>query len=263
MSHTTQCYPLAQVHEWVGSIRPAPSATQAAAAQPVGFIQLYVHDYNIAQEVQRSGSSAHGLNPSLIMQLRNMLKQCNPYVAHFTSAHERVGADTPEAVLVFRKPEADNWLQRHQYAIPQTSQIAAFTVTNSDDVLPSDVVVYVNNHGTGMSGLRRVSHLHLSAHPLLWPLLFPNGDAGFAPRTYLLGAAQRASTTQRQAQQEALTAATDAGAGTASADAAGSAAGKHEYVSARELMAYRMQVSTHTRTHTYTHAPTTLGPAPS
>jgi hypothetical protein len=146
------------------------------------FLQQYIVDPQVNAAVAAGKKSNSEVNQCLLTQLRTTLTHCNPYAKDCSTQAHRA-ANAPDAVLVYQRPKASNdWLSNHTYLKPKLATTAQeLALLRVGDGCRGALMLNVHAKPEGQWNLQNVSNIHHAADPLLFPLLHPNGDAGFSP----------------------------------------------------------------------------------
>ncbi|PNY08607.1 ATP-dependent DNA helicase PIF1 [Trifolium pratense] len=138
------------------------------------FAQLYIYDTD--NEVSnrllhfRDHSSAHGLDPTLVADLLEVMDSYNKLVQSFRMVRDfcRVNSNVPVRLRLFQNRAFD----ARTYNVPAVDEIAALIVGDFD-VSQDERDIVVRERG-GL--LQRIHETHSKYMPLQYPLLFPYGE---------------------------------------------------------------------------------------
>jgi hypothetical protein len=151
-----------QVYHRVGSLLPSSNEQHK-------FLQIYFMG-DALQEAKQRCSNLPGVRREIVMDLQQMLHQCNNYVHVFKSALQRMPTDAYKVVIRADKKPAGEHAGR--FNEPVTNEVAVVIMGNEFD--RRDIVLEKTNNR-----LQRISETHRSYDALQYPLLFPEGEDGY------------------------------------------------------------------------------------
>ena len=142
------------------------------------FAQLYVHDPATENTIRFKNMSLptsmtnkeKEIMTILLVKLRQMLTECNPFVKDLMHICEIPDDELKEGKLIISCKERPKGAHERKYNIQQNlSEVSVFT--NS---MPGDMVLRKRG-----GGLQQIYDIHPSAQPLHFVLLFPFGTKGY------------------------------------------------------------------------------------
>jgi hypothetical protein len=181
------------IHHYIGGILPDDGATQNfAQVRNIINTQIYFNDEEAGFN-RRRGIFA-GLKMETHSFILGILRAHNPYVGAFKAAYELLAGNhaIDEFRIVF---DTGNTREFHQRVVnaPMTNEVAAIVAGNftDPDFGKRCLAVPLRNGGP----LKIVNQLSSCADPLSYPLLFPNGEAGWS--RFLIGTDGKKITMQK------------------------------------------------------------------
>ena len=161
------------IYHNIGPMMPGGVADQAPR-----FAQLYFYDTD--HELQNRLHHVPELDVDVLRTLQSMMHRTNPYAQAFRSAAATMQDNCiSEMRMIIVETRANGW----HYLAPRASEVAVIMPGQGDEsnIGHRDIVV---NYCNG--GLKRISNLHRSYMPLVYVLLFPNGEDRWHPYIPLL-----------------------------------------------------------------------------
>ena len=147
-----------------------------SSGHPV-FSQLFVVDSQTALN-ERMGRRENEKCRSDVMELLDeQIRQSNPYAAAYKNLKEVEAANGPcaDLQLVFKKDASKD---ARRYNEPTTNEVSVVFV--GPDGMPPEEIDFVVHLKDG--NIREISHTSPNSDPMAYPLLFPNGEAGWHER---------------------------------------------------------------------------------
>jgi len=143
--------------------------------QILRFLQAYV--YNTANEMQNRQLQNPNLRQEILMALKDLLGQANPYVNIFVRAANRIVANPEEEVRVVITAGRNHGeeVDPRWYNAPLADEVTMILLGELREVGNRDVIVQRRYEG----GLFRMSELAPSYDPLQYLLLFLVGEDGW------------------------------------------------------------------------------------
>ena len=143
------------------------------------FSQIYIFDSN--NELANRLAWNAGLDKQILLDLQNMLHQCNPYVACFKHAADVFSrSKESENLKLVLKQDTNKDLRR--YNLPTASEIAVIIPNCSSD-LPTnrDIVLSNTSNNPDAHDITHIKETNQYYDPLHYVLIFPYGDVGWRP----------------------------------------------------------------------------------
>ena len=131
-------------------------------------------------EVQNRLRSFSHLDPDLLKEMQEMIKQINPYAQTYIHAGDILRKNPAADIQLVLKATRET-IDPRRYNVPTGSDIAVIIPTDIGDIDKTrDVVVYKNAtcHPNGHS-LMKINVQHPMYDPLMYVLMFPYGDKGW------------------------------------------------------------------------------------
>jgi hypothetical protein len=157
----------------MGSLRPSEG-------EPTKFAQIYIHDGNSEQAIDRRMTVAHLGNPihrQIFQQLQDMLHQCNPYVHVFLQAFQVIDAKPPhERHNISAHLTVNSNADPRTHNLPTTEEVAVILPSGAEEGVSKDLIVRYQD-----GRLFELNDCNSMYQPLLYVLLFPRGETGWHP----------------------------------------------------------------------------------
>lgn len=167
----------------MGSILPPGGVNDVNNAK---FSQLYIYDGE--EMVRRRNGIMTSLDPVVILDLHEMLKEINPFVQRYRQAVSLPPLPCTLAQIEIHRQDEDVDLQLvltnnqdpdadpRQYNMPTAQEVAAIVPGDNDaeDADHRDIVLR-----TRTGRFSRIWETHSAHDPLTYPLMFPHGTNGW------------------------------------------------------------------------------------
>ncbi|UYV68762.1 hypothetical protein LAZ67_6000728 [Cordylochernes scorpioides] len=171
------CYRIhGQIYHLTGPLHPHGNRAPS-------YAQLYILDSEAANNTRIAASRPLECHPGILTLLDSVLRRVNPYTSAYRQMHQVELAEEHRARIENRQMCQVQMLirQNHcrdlrRYNAPSVSEVAAIFV-DQDGHVPSNRDIAVFPHDCG---LVRISPLNPNCDPMIYPLLFPAGDPGWA-----------------------------------------------------------------------------------
>ncbi|XP_047136847.2 uncharacterized protein LOC124813603 [Hydra vulgaris] len=162
-----------QILHRVGNLRPAEGCLPK-------YCQLYIYDPNAAVSFRIEQPGNDGCIHELMQLLQTLINQENPFALAFKNMAEVEDEEIRQAALEGRPTSVVrmSFLEGHdrrRYNLPSHEEVA--TVFVGDDGAPPasrEIVIYPRGQP-----LRTISSMSANLDPLVYPIFFPRGDAGW------------------------------------------------------------------------------------
>ena len=162
-----------QIHHHIGPLLPYNQRNPVNA-------QVYFNDENHVNNRQNYSS---GLDAFILMRLQAMLNDdcANPFVLQFKRA-ATIYKQNPHADIQIRIVTNKD-VDRRRYNQPTAQEVAVIIpgFGESDHSNEREVLVFEKN-----GYVKKINTNHAAYDPLMYPLIFPSGQLGWAPNTILL-----------------------------------------------------------------------------
>lgn len=158
-----------QISHWIGSLYPQDGG-------PPRFLQLYMCDIEneVVNRIRAFREDNNVvLSADIVACLSDMLTANNEYVRTFKTAKEISQSMSLDSYAV----RLFNTIPDRRYGPPVAGTLGC--IVCGDDVGGASYDVFIYSK-TGLP--QRISKLHPSYMPLMYPLLFPYGEAGWSPQ---------------------------------------------------------------------------------
>ncbi|XP_023736845.1 uncharacterized protein LOC111884761 [Lactuca sativa] len=158
-----------QISHWIGSLYPQDGG-------PPRFLQLYMCDIEneVVNRIRAFREDNNVvLSADIVACLSDMLTANNEYVRTFKTAKEISQSMSLDSYAV----RLFNTIPDRRYGPPVAGTLGCIVCGDDVGGASYDVVIYSK---TGLP--QRISKLHPSYMPLMYPLLFPYGEAGWSPQ---------------------------------------------------------------------------------
>ena len=148
--------------------------------QPPSFSQLYIYQPEEANTIRSKNDVAKKCLPEVMEVISHTLEQCNPYVFHYKTMHQKILEENERARAAGTEPlQIRLYLRtgpdRRRYNTPLHDEVAVlFTGTDGAPDIPPDVLVYPCNEP-----LRKISIYSPNCDPMSFPMFFPSGEPGW------------------------------------------------------------------------------------
>lgn len=149
-----------QVFHRIGSLLPCKGK------QP-SFAQIYFIE-NETQQTERRTTVISGLDKMIVMELQDMLHNCNELVRQFKTAVSR--KDLTITIHSVRPPTGEH---PGRYNAPTTNEVAAIVV--DQDAKQRDIIIRRRDNE-----LQRIAETHRSYDSFQYPLVHPDGSDGYS-----------------------------------------------------------------------------------
>ena len=187
-----------QVCHRTGTLHPAQGI-------PPLYGQLYIYDSSTSLNMRMEHrANADVCDRSAMEIVQSVMLNLSPYAMAFKHMHE-VEEEENRCAQIENRPSSEVVMRllrgkdRRRYNLPHHSEVAAIFVGNNGappNSLQRDIVVYPRNRP-----LHNVSILSPNLDPMIYPLLFPRGEAGYSvnmPHEAAFATAARTTITMSQ-----------------------------------------------------------------
>ncbi|XP_065680942.1 uncharacterized protein LOC124817329 isoform X3 [Hydra vulgaris] len=162
-----------QILHRVGNLRPAEGCLPK-------YCQLYIYDPNAAVSFRMEQPGNDGCIYELMQLLQTLINQENPFALAFKNMAEVEDEEIRQAALEGRPTSVVRMSlleghDRRRYNLPSHEEVAIVFV--GDDGAPPasrEIVIYPRGQP-----LRTISSMSANLDPLVYPIFFPRGDAGW------------------------------------------------------------------------------------
>nr|XP_047126443.1 uncharacterized protein LOC124807868 [Hydra vulgaris] len=162
-----------QILHRVGNLRPAEGCLPK-------YCQLYIYDPNAAVSFRMEQPGNDGCIHELMQLLQTLINQENPFALAFKNMAEVEDEEIRQAALEGRPTSVVRMSlleghDRRRYNLPSHEEVAIVFV--GDDGAPPasrEIVIYPRGQP-----LRTISSMSANLDPLVYPIFFPRGDAGW------------------------------------------------------------------------------------
>ena len=144
------------------------------------FSQIYIFDSN--NELANRLAWNAGLDKQILLDLQNMLHQCNPYVACFKRTAD-VFSRSKESENLKLVLKQDTYKDLRRYNLPTASEIAVIIPNYSSD-LPTNRDIVLFKRSSNNPDAHDITHIKKTKQyydPLHYVLIFPYADVGWRP----------------------------------------------------------------------------------
>ena len=161
---------------------------------PPLYGQLYIYDGGRALRERIENVANHGCDENVMEKVQNVMDRESPYAAAYRHMAE-VEQDENMLAAAENRPSSETimYINRRgdvrRYNLPHYEEVAVIFVGNNGappDASQRDIVVYPRNQA-----LRNISIHSSNLDPMIYPLFFPRGEAGW--QMNMLHVAQRAT----------------------------------------------------------------------
>jgi hypothetical protein len=144
-----------------------------------GFLSIYVHDTD--HELQNrafhtTDQTARTLR--VLEKLQTMMHSCSPYVSALKNGYDVMKSSSHEMCFVLKADKRPSGAHTRTKNAPTASQVAVI-IPGTDEELSrlktTDVVIHLKS-----GGLRTIPTTNQHCDAMVYPLLFPYGDAGWS-----------------------------------------------------------------------------------
>ncbi|CAG8751599.1 9696_t:CDS:2, partial [Acaulospora morrowiae] len=158
-------------HHRIGSLLPEHSSEPH-------YLQMYIYDTQHELQHRINAIPNSNLNLDIVQALKIMFDEVNPYVINFRYISDLPAKDIENLSILIH---ADiSGLDQRTHNAPTAPQVAAIWIdsdVSSNVIQKRDIILH-----TQMNQLIRISEFSGCYDPLAYPLLFPHGEQGWAPR---------------------------------------------------------------------------------
>ena len=169
-----QCFQIhGQLFHFQGPLRPAEHEVPS-------FAQLFFYDPAYATDI-RANNYPH-LDRTVLLQLIDMLTDCNPFITVYKTARERLATQQTD-FQVLLNPQmqlvVEAGADRRRENLPISNEVTAIIPDEFTGASRRDLVLAVREAGQDRPRIRTVNVTHAAYMPLHYVLLFPYGDPGW------------------------------------------------------------------------------------
>ena len=145
------------------------------------FSQIYIYDTD--NELSNRLAWNAELDKHILLELQNMLHECNPFVGCFRHAADMFStSQDSENMKLVLKHDTNKDLRR--YNLPSSSELSVIIPGSSSSNSPSnrDIVLYKRaSNNPNSNDIMHINETHQYYDPLHYVLIFPFGDTGWTP----------------------------------------------------------------------------------
>ena len=162
-----------------GQVYHAISQMQPEKERKASFSKIYIFD-DKQNELYHRLNSFNKLDRGLLGELRDMLKEINPFAAAYQQTGNMVRDKPTEDIRLLLRASGPA-IDPHRYNLPTGTDEAVIDPMDAQyDISHGDIVVYKNStlHPDGKY-FTTISATHSIYDPLMYVLMFPFGDKGW------------------------------------------------------------------------------------
>ena len=147
---------------------------------PRSFAQLYIHDTAHAREdalQQRlNRNSEQRLNGQIFSDLQDMMEECNPFIAMYRQANERLNSQI-EIPDIRVRLSYKGFQDPRRYNLPTGNELAVILPGESDSSNSDPRDIIVQRRGGQFHHIHQAQPIYA---PLHYVMLFPRGERGWS-----------------------------------------------------------------------------------
>jgi hypothetical protein len=144
------------------------------------FAQLFFYDPAYATDI-RANQYSH-LDRTILLQLTEMLMDCNPFIRIYKTARERLATQQADFRILLNpqlRLVMEAGADRRRENLPTSDEVTAIIPDEFTDASRRDLVLAVREAGQDRPQLHTIHVTHAAYMPLHYVLLFPHGDPGW------------------------------------------------------------------------------------
>jgi len=154
----------------MGPLEPAPG-------DKPGWAQLYLYDSR-DERLNRRLDYYDGLDASILRNVQDVIERHNPYMQFYINNSQRLRDDSNLTISLRIVDPTDHNKDSRRYNRPTVDEVAAIIPISEDSTYVRDITLKRRSDGQ----FQRIPHTSPKYMPLMYPLLFPNGEDGWHPR---------------------------------------------------------------------------------
>jgi hypothetical protein len=149
---------------------------EAAPGDKPGWAQLYLYDTR-DERLNMRLDRYDGLDAGILGDIQDVLEQCNPYMQFYINNSQRLRDDSNLTISLRIINPADQGKDPRRYNKPTADEVAAIIPIGGASTYVRDITLKRRSDGEW----QRIPHTSSKYLPLMYPLLFPNGEDGWFP----------------------------------------------------------------------------------
>jgi hypothetical protein len=149
---------------------------EAAPGDRPGWAQLYLYDTR-DERLNLRLDRYDGLDPAILGDVQDALERCNPYMQFYINNSQRLHDDSNLTISLRIVDPAEWGKDPRRYNRPTADEVAAIIPIGGASTYVRDITLKRRSDGQ----LQRIPHTSSKYLPLMYPLLFPNGEEGWFP----------------------------------------------------------------------------------
>jgi len=155
---------------------------EAAPGERPGWAQLYLYDSR-DERLNLRIDCYDGLDPNILGDLQDVLEHCNPYMQFYINNSQRLRNDSNLTISLRIIDPAEHGKDPRRYNRPTTNEVAAIIPIGGASTYVRDITLKRRSDGQ----FQTILHTSSKYLPLMYPLLFPNGEDGWFPNIPMAG----------------------------------------------------------------------------
>jgi hypothetical protein len=159
-----------------GALYHQMGALEAAPGDSPGWAQLYLYDTR-DERLNLRLDRYSGLDPTILGDVQDALEWCNPYMQFYINNSQRLQDDSNLTISLRIVDPIERGKDPRRYNRPTADEVAAIIPIGGASTYVRDITLKRRSDGQ----LQRIPHTSSKYLPLMYPLLFPNGEEGWFP----------------------------------------------------------------------------------